>query len=84
MNTQQTDKNSLDSAVIELHNIARAVEQNIGSGQLSEDLRKCADRLHELIKIQIGADHHAGDGGCEESTWEKYHEFAKNRNYPLP
>lgn len=74
---------NLNIAVMELHNIARQIEQEIGSGLLSEDVRKCADRLHELIKIQIGADHHAGDGGYEESTWEKYHEFAKNRNYPL-
>lgn len=40
----------LDAAVIELHNIARQIEQKLGKGQLSEDLRKCADRLHELIK----------------------------------
>ena len=75
--------NELEAAVIELHNIARKIEQEIGTGQLSEDLRRCADRLHELIKIQVGADHHAGDGGYEESTWEKYQEFANNRNYPL-
>jgi len=73
----------LTIAVMELHNIARQIEQKIGSGQLSEDVRKCADRLHELIKIQVGADHHAGNGGYEESTFEKYNEFAKNRNYPL-
>ncbi len=73
----------LTIAVMELHNIARQIEQEIGSGQLSEDVRKCADRLHELIKIQVGADHHAGNGGYEESNFEKYNEFAKNRNYPL-
>ena len=44
--------NDLESAVIELHNIARKIEQEIGVGQLSEDVRKCADRLHELIKVQ--------------------------------
>ena len=34
------------NAVIELHNIARLVEQNFGEGNLSADLRNCADRLH--------------------------------------
>jgi hypothetical protein len=43
--------NDLESAVIELHNIARKIEQEIGIGQLSEDLRKCADRLHALVKV---------------------------------
>ena len=38
----------LDQAVIDLHNIARLIETAIGSGALSEDVRKCADRLHEL------------------------------------
>ncbi len=37
-------------AVIELHRIAALIEQKIGKGQLSEDVRKCADRLHELTK----------------------------------
>jgi len=36
--------------VIHLHDVARKVEQEIGVGQLSEDLRKVADRLHELLK----------------------------------
>jgi len=35
-------------AVIALHEIARTVESEVGTGQLSEDIRKCADRLHEL------------------------------------
>jgi hypothetical protein len=43
-------KMNLEELVIELHNIARAVEQSIGQGQLSEDIRKCADRLQSLIK----------------------------------
>ena len=38
----------LVDAVIALHDIARTVEQEIGRGQLSDDIRKCADRLHEL------------------------------------
>jgi hypothetical protein len=40
----------MEDAVVQLHYLASQVEQEIGSGQLSEDLRKCADRLHELIK----------------------------------
>lgn len=40
----------LSQAVIDLHNIARLIEANIGSGALSEDIRKSADRLHVLNK----------------------------------
>jgi hypothetical protein len=38
----------LVDAVIALHEIARTVEREIGRGQLSDDIRACADRLHEL------------------------------------
>lgn len=38
----------LVDAVIALHEIARTVEREIGRGQLSDDIRKCADRLHDL------------------------------------
>jgi len=34
--------------VIALHEIARTVEREIGRGQLSDDIRNCADRLHEF------------------------------------
>lgn len=40
----------LDNAVIKLHEIARLVEQQVGIGQLSEDIRKCADRLNDVLK----------------------------------
>jgi hypothetical protein len=40
----------LDDKIIQLHDIARAVEKEIGVGQLSEDIRKAADRLSELLK----------------------------------
>ena len=40
----------LDQDVIELHNIARRVEKNIGQGQLSDDLRHLADKLSSLLK----------------------------------
>jgi hypothetical protein len=41
----------LVDAVIALHEIARTVEQEIGRGQLSDDIRSCADRLHDLSII---------------------------------
>jgi len=36
--------------IIKLHDIARKIEQEIGVGQLSQDIRKAADRLHELLR----------------------------------
>lgn len=41
---------TLEEAVMQLHNVARQVEQEIGRGLLSEDIRDCADRLHKLVK----------------------------------
>lgn len=40
---------NMQDAVVQLHYVAGQIEQEIGQGQLSEDLRKCADRLHELV-----------------------------------
>jgi hypothetical protein len=40
----------LEERVIQLHDIARQIEQTIGKGELSEDIRKIADRLNELLK----------------------------------
>ena len=37
----------LVDAVIALHDIARTVAEEIGVGQLHDDIRNCADRLHE-------------------------------------
>lgn len=45
----------LHDAVIELHDIASLVEQEIGQGSLSSDLRDCADRLAMLIKVEVEA-----------------------------
>ena len=39
----------LTDDIIKLHDIARKVEQEIGVGQLSEDIRRAADRLHEVL-----------------------------------
>ena len=38
----------LVDAVIALHESARTVEREIGRGSLSNDIRNCADQLHEL------------------------------------
>jgi hypothetical protein len=38
----------LIDAVVALHEIARTVAEEIGIGQLHDDIRSCADRLHEL------------------------------------
>jgi hypothetical protein len=41
---------TLDEVVIKLHDLARIIESEIGIGQLSEDVRKSADRLSILIQ----------------------------------
>ena len=41
----------LEYAVIRLHDIARLIEEKVGVGELSRDIRKCADRLSELSKV---------------------------------
>ncbi len=43
----------LDELVIKLHDVARRIEDNIGIGLLSEDVRKCADRLSELLRKDV-------------------------------
>ena len=42
----------LEYVVIRLHDIAREVEQKIGFGELSKDIRKCADRLSNLSTVE--------------------------------
>lgn len=41
----------LVDAVVALHDIARLVAEEIGQGQLHDDIRNCADRLHQLSLI---------------------------------
>ena len=41
----------IEYLVIRLHDIAREIEQHIGSGELSKDVRSCADRLSDLNKV---------------------------------
>ncbi len=43
---------TLDECVIQLHDIARQIEKEIGKGALSEDIRRDADRLSDLVKKQ--------------------------------
>jgi len=40
----------IEYLVIRLHDIAREIEQKIGVGELSKDIRACADRLSDLNK----------------------------------
>jgi len=40
---------NLDQAVIELHDIARIIEQELGIGKLSVECRRLADQLSEII-----------------------------------
>ena len=40
----------IEYLVIRLHDIAREVEQKIGVGELSKDVRSCADRLSDCNK----------------------------------
>ncbi len=41
----------LIDAVVALHEIARTVAREVGVGQLHDDIRECADRLHKLSLI---------------------------------
>ena len=45
---------TLVDAVIALHDIARTVAEEIGVGQLHDDIRNCADRLHECSLFDSG------------------------------
>lgn len=42
----------LTDEIIKLHDIARKIEQEIGVGELSKDIRRAADRLNELLKVK--------------------------------
>jgi hypothetical protein len=43
----------LEDKIIELHDIARAIEKNIGIGELSQDIRAAADKLHEILNAVL-------------------------------
>jgi hypothetical protein len=38
----------IEDAIMQLHNIARLIEREIGFGKLAQDVRRCADRLSEV------------------------------------
>jgi hypothetical protein len=40
---------TLEDAVIKLHDLARTIERELGIGKLSQDIRASADRLSEVI-----------------------------------
>lgn len=44
---------TLGYAVLNLHNIARTVEERFGQCEVSKTLRECADQLNDLIKAEI-------------------------------
>ena len=39
----------LESKIFQLHEIARAVEKNLGISDLSKAIRAAADKLHEVL-----------------------------------
>jgi hypothetical protein len=43
----------IEYMVIRLHDIAREVEQQVGSGQLAADIRQCADRLSDVARLEV-------------------------------
>jgi hypothetical protein len=51
----------LVDAVIKLHDIARLVEAEVGHGNLSDDIRDVADRLHALSVEQNRASYVADE-----------------------
>ena len=44
---------TLDDVVIKLHDLARIIERELGIGELSQDVRKSADRLHEVCHATL-------------------------------
>lgn len=50
MEKEWLEREALNQEVILLHDIARRLEQNLGPGSITEDLREIADRIANLIK----------------------------------
>lgn len=44
------DLDTLEDLVIHFHDVARMIEREIGTGELSKDIHNCGDRLKELLK----------------------------------
>lgn len=45
-------RTDLAEIVMQLHNIARLVEQGHASKEIGKELRKCADKVHE-VSVEI-------------------------------
>jgi hypothetical protein len=43
----------LEDLVIHFHDLSRMIEREIGVGQLSQDIRNCANRLSDLLKSEL-------------------------------
>ena len=44
----------LEDAVMQLHNVARTIERELGfGGTLAQDVRQCADRLNEILHTKV-------------------------------
>jgi hypothetical protein len=41
---------TLEEVVVNLHDLARIIEREIGRGTLASDVRKSADTLNDLLK----------------------------------
>ena len=47
-------KYDLEDAIVMLHNVARTIEREYGfTSTLSNDIRKCADRVHDLLHTEV-------------------------------
>lgn len=49
---ESTMRTDLAEIVMQLHNIARLVEQGHASKEIGKELRKCADKVHE-VSVEI-------------------------------
>ena len=45
------DTKTLEETVIKLHNCAKAIESELGTGGLSERIRQAADDLSDLLNV---------------------------------
>ena len=48
----EMDINKLKEVVVQLHNAARSVTEEMGLNTLTLDIRECADRLNDLLKVK--------------------------------
>ena len=53
MTDKHKDRSEMEQAIVELHNIARLVERDIGTGELSHQIRDAANTLSTLIRYSI-------------------------------